>query len=45
MSEYKDNKEIRKQIEILKNSCLKYENESNNEERIEEEKKKLENEI
>ncbi len=45
MSEYQDNKEIRKQIEILKNSCLKYENETNNEEKIEDEKLKLENEV
>ena len=45
MSEYQDNKEIRKQIEFLKHSCLKYENETNNEEKIEEEKIKLENEV
>ena len=45
MSEYQDNKEIRKQIEFLKTSCLKYENETNNEEKIEEEKLKLENEV
>ena len=45
MSEHQENKEIRKQIEFLKNSCLKYENETNNEEKIEEEKLKLENEV
>ena len=32
MSEHQENKEIRKQIEFLKTSCLKYENETNNEE-------------
>ncbi len=45
MNEYQDNKEIRKQIEFLKHSCLKYENETNNEEKIEDEKLKLENEV
>ena len=45
MSEHQENKEIRKQIEFLKTSCLKYENETNNEEKIEEEKLKLENEV
>ena len=45
MSEHQENKEIRKQIEFLKNSCLKYENETNNEEKIEEEKLKLEKEV
>ena len=45
MSEHQENKEIRKQIEFLKTSCLKYENETNNEEKIEDEKLKLENEV
>ena len=45
MSEHQENKEIRKQIKFLKTSCLKYENETNNEEKIEEEKLKLENEV
>ena len=45
MSEHQENKEIRKQIEFLKTSCLKYENETNNEEKIEEEKLKLEKEV
>ena len=45
MSEHQENKEIRKQIEFLKTSCLKYENEKNNEEKKEEQKLKLENEV
>ena len=45
MSELHKNKEIKKQIENLKNICLKYENESNNIKYIEEERIKLENEI
>ena len=45
MSEHLKNKEIKKQIENLKNICLKYENESNNIKYIEEERIKLENEI
>ena len=45
MNESQDNKEIKEQIEFLKKSCLKYEYESNNEEKIEEEKLKLENEV
>ena len=45
MSEHLKNKEIKKQIENLKNICLKYENESNNIKYIEEERIQLEKEI
>lgn len=45
MSELQENKEINKQIENLKNICLKYDNNSDEEKRKEEERINLENEI
>lgn len=45
MNEPQQNKEIKNQIENLKNICFKYENDSINEQKIEEERIILENEV